>query len=125
MADEETVWKALADPTRRGILDLLRAGPRTTTEIVEALPAEGESHQMLAEIRQKQGRWSEAIPHWRQVDVNRSLEPTGLLGLANALAHEKKTADAREAIEKLLAKEWPTRFGDVHDKARKLLAGLN
>jgi DNA-binding transcriptional ArsR family regulator len=39
MADElDAVWKALADPTRRAILDLLRDGPRTTTEIVEAFP---------------------------------------------------------------------------------------
>ena len=30
------VWKALSDPTRRAILDLLREGPRTTTEIVES-----------------------------------------------------------------------------------------
>jgi DNA-binding transcriptional ArsR family regulator len=37
MADElDPVWKALSDPTRRTILDLLRHGPKTTTEIVEA-----------------------------------------------------------------------------------------
>jgi DNA-binding transcriptional ArsR family regulator len=36
MADDlDAVWKALADPTRRAILDLLRQRPRTTTEIVE------------------------------------------------------------------------------------------
>lgn len=34
----DAVWKALSDPTRRAILDLLRQGPRTTTEIVEAFP---------------------------------------------------------------------------------------
>jgi DNA-binding transcriptional ArsR family regulator len=34
----DAVWKALADPTRRAILDLLRNGARTTTEIVEAFP---------------------------------------------------------------------------------------
>lgn len=34
----DQVWKALADGTRRSILDLLRSGPRTTTEIVEAFP---------------------------------------------------------------------------------------
>jgi DNA-binding transcriptional ArsR family regulator len=39
MADDlDTVWKALSDPTRRTILDLLRRGPKTTTEIVEEFP---------------------------------------------------------------------------------------
>lgn len=40
MPDDELdgVWKALSDSTRRSILDLLRQGPRTTTEIVEAFP---------------------------------------------------------------------------------------
>ncbi len=39
MSDElDAVWKALSDPTRRSILDLLRQGPRTTTEIVAAFP---------------------------------------------------------------------------------------
>jgi len=32
------VWKALSDPTRREILDLLRDGPRQTTEIVAKFP---------------------------------------------------------------------------------------
>jgi DNA-binding transcriptional ArsR family regulator len=34
----DPVWKALADPTRRAILDLLRDRPRTTTAIVESFP---------------------------------------------------------------------------------------
>ncbi|HLX82646.1 MAG TPA: helix-turn-helix domain-containing protein [Terriglobales bacterium] len=34
----DPVWKALSDPTRRGILDFLRDRPRTTTEIVESFP---------------------------------------------------------------------------------------
>jgi DNA-binding transcriptional ArsR family regulator len=38
-ADElDLVWKALSDATRRAILDFLRDGPRTTTEIVESFP---------------------------------------------------------------------------------------
>ena len=37
-SDLDQVWKALSDPTRRSILDLLRKGPKTTTEIVEAFP---------------------------------------------------------------------------------------
>ena len=34
----DEVWKALADATRRQILDLLRDGPKRTTEIVDAFP---------------------------------------------------------------------------------------
>lgn len=36
--DLDHVWKALSDPTRREILDLLRGGPRQTTEIVDQFP---------------------------------------------------------------------------------------
>ena len=36
--ETDIIWKALSDPTRRTILDLLRDGPKTTTEIVEAFP---------------------------------------------------------------------------------------
>ncbi len=36
--DLDHIWKALSDPTRREILDLLRDGPRQTTEIVEQFP---------------------------------------------------------------------------------------
>jgi len=36
--DLDHVWKALADPTRREILDLLRNGPRQTTQIVDEFP---------------------------------------------------------------------------------------
>jgi DNA-binding transcriptional ArsR family regulator len=39
MADDlDAVWKALSDPTRRAILDLLRNGPLSTTQIVEGFP---------------------------------------------------------------------------------------
>lgn len=34
--DLDPVWKALSDPTRRKILDLLRVGSLTTTEIVDS-----------------------------------------------------------------------------------------
>jgi len=34
----DKVWRALADPTRREILDLLRDAPRRTTEVVVAFP---------------------------------------------------------------------------------------
>jgi DNA-binding transcriptional ArsR family regulator len=36
--DLDLIWKALADETRRSILDCLRDGPKNTTEIVERFP---------------------------------------------------------------------------------------
>jgi DNA-binding transcriptional ArsR family regulator len=36
--DLDQIWKALSDETRRSILDMLRTGPRTTTEIVDRFP---------------------------------------------------------------------------------------
>lgn len=36
--DLEDVWRALSNPTRRSILDLLRAGPRTTGDLADAFP---------------------------------------------------------------------------------------
>jgi len=36
--DLDVIWKALADETRRSILDCLRDGPKTTTQIVERFP---------------------------------------------------------------------------------------
>lgn len=38
MPDDDAIWKALADATRREVLDTLRDGPRTTTQIVERFP---------------------------------------------------------------------------------------
>ncbi len=36
--DGDETWKALADPTRRAILDLLCKGPQQTTAIAEQFP---------------------------------------------------------------------------------------
>ncbi|HWD38449.1 MAG TPA: helix-turn-helix domain-containing protein [Fimbriimonas sp.] len=37
--DSDTVWRALASPHRRTLLDLLRSGPKTTGELARELPA--------------------------------------------------------------------------------------
>ena len=83
---------------------------RAATSVVEISATEAENHEALAEIRQKQDRWTEAIEHWKHVSELRSLEPNGLLRLAEAQLHEKLMDDARETIKKLRSTEWPSRF---------------
>ncbi|MBI5759842.1 MAG: hypothetical protein HZA46_15090 [Planctomycetales bacterium] len=93
---------------------------RAATSIIEAAPNEAENHAALAELRQKQNRWDEAIPHWEQVAEQRRLEPTGLLKLAEAQLHQKQWDTARRSIEKLQRTEWPARFSDVANQTRRL-----
>jgi Flp pilus assembly protein TadD len=95
---------------------------RAYTSIVEVQPAEAESHTLLAEVREKQDRWAEAIEQWEQVARLRALEPTGLLKLAAAQIHERRWDAARESLHRLESRNWPQRFGDVRQQARALEA---
>ena len=38
MSSQQSVWKALADPTRRGIIRMLKQGSRTAGDIAEEFP---------------------------------------------------------------------------------------
>lgn len=38
LEDTDRVWRAMANPTRRALMDHMRAGPRTTGELAEVLP---------------------------------------------------------------------------------------
>jgi tetratricopeptide (TPR) repeat protein len=93
---------------------------RAYTSIVEMLPTESESHALLAEIREKQDRWTDAIHHWQQVAHLRALEPTGLLKLAAAQIHQKQWDQARETLRQLDSRTWPPHFGDVPAQVREL-----
>ena len=93
---------------------------RAFTSIVEMLPNESESHTLLAEIREKQDRWADAIAHWERVVRLRALEPTGLLKLAAAQIHEKAWDQAAATLRKVRTQSWPQRFGDVQQRAREL-----
>ena len=94
---------------RYTVLERPRDAERANTSIVEALPSESESHTLLAEIRQKQNRWPEAITQWEQVARIRALEPTGLLRLAAAQVHVKQIDAARATLRKLDTTTWPSR----------------
>jgi tetratricopeptide (TPR) repeat protein len=95
---------------------------RAYTSIVEMMPTESESHARLAEIREKQNRWREAIEQWQHAARLNALEPTPLLKLAAAQIHEKQWPGARATLHKLETATWPTRFSDVQAQTRKLAA---
>ena len=93
---------------------------RAYTSIVEVLPNESESHALLAEVREKQKRWPEAIAHWERVAEIRALEPTGLLKLAGAQIENKDWIGATKSLQKLRSQSWPPRFSDVQKEIRML-----
>jgi tetratricopeptide (TPR) repeat protein len=96
------------------------AAERAYTAIIDALPNESEGHALVAEIREQQERWPDAIAHWEQVARIRSLEPTGLVRLAAAQIGAKQWDQAAQTIAKLKSRSWPSRFTDVEQKTREL-----
>jgi tetratricopeptide (TPR) repeat protein len=113
------LYKALGERYAKQLSNEVES-ERAYESIVEMLPTESESHTLLAEIRQGQGRWQEAIDHWRQVTRIRALEPTGFIKLAEAQIHEKQFEAAQETIKILESKNWPERFRDELYKVRNL-----
>lgn len=85
---------------------------RAATSIVEGGPAEAENHQALANLRERQNRWNEAAAEWVEVAELRNLEPTGLLGLAEAQLQLKRWEDARKTLDRLTTTKWPERFAE-------------
>lgn len=94
---------------------------RALTSLIESAPLEASHHQALAERREKQNRWQDAIAHWQQVADLRSLEPTGLVQLAEAQIHERLWRDAQTTLDKLSRTEWSSRFSSsVRNDIRRL-----
>ena len=97
---------------------------RAATSLIEAAPLEAKHHQALAEIREKQNRWDDAIAHWQHVTKLRALEPNGLLKLAAAQIHEEQWDHANATVKQLNQKQWPERFRQVEAEIRRLQALL-
>ncbi len=93
---------------------------RAYTSIVEALPNESEGHAALADIRQRQNRWTDATAHWREVARIRALEPTGLLNLAATQIQLDDRQAAAETIRQLQRQSWPQRFSNIDQQIREL-----
>jgi predicted Zn-dependent protease len=93
---------------------------RAYTNMVEVMPNESEGHQALAKVREKQNRWEDAAWQWREVIRVRTKEPTGYLGLAQALIHLKRWNEASKITGELIKTDWPDHFGDVKSQADQL-----
>jgi DNA-binding transcriptional ArsR family regulator len=109
--DHDAVWRALASPIRRRMLDLLRDGPRTTGELADAFPelsrfAVMQHLRVLAEaelvLTRRSGRqrhnYLNAVPIQELYDrwVARYMQPwaEALVGLRDELEQD---ADAERA----------------------------
>jgi DNA-binding transcriptional ArsR family regulator len=79
--DLDPVWRALASPMRRAMLDVLRRGPRTTGELAERFPDVSrfavmqhlgvlEEAQLVVAVRDGRERWN----HLNVVPIRRIYE---------------------------------------------------
>ena len=89
---------------------------RAATSLVEVSAQETEGHAKLAKYREGQSRWNDAIFHWREVVRLRKLEPTGLLGLAPALLHERRMEEFDATLKQLENGNWPEHFQETLKK---------
>ena len=99
---DDAVWKALADPTRRTLLDALRRGPRTTGElsslfemtrfgVMKHLRALEEAGLVLVERRGRE-RWNHLNPAPIRAIYRRWIRPFEEMD-ADRLLRLKRTAE--------------------------------
>ncbi|PZG24004.1 hypothetical protein C1I98_35985 [Spongiactinospora gelatinilytica] len=102
--DEEPIWRALADPTRRAILDVLRGGARSTGALAAVFPttrfAVMKHLGVLADAGlitiERRGR--ERLNHLNPVPLRMAYE-RWVRPLAGITAHPVETAGAAEGPE--------------------------
>jgi DNA-binding transcriptional ArsR family regulator len=107
--DLDPIWKALADPSRRRILDLLRDGPRTTWDLCASFESSrfavmkhlrGLEHARLILVRRRgRERWNYLNPIPIQTIYERWLTPYAALW-AGELLDLKRTVERREDKQK-------------------------
>ncbi len=107
--DLDPVWKALADPSRRAILDRLRDGPRTTGELVRPFDLSRfavmkhlcvlERAGLVVVQRRGRERWNYLNPVPIQAIYERWITPYAALW-AMDLLDLKRTVERRRARKK-------------------------
>jgi DNA-binding transcriptional ArsR family regulator len=107
--DLDPIWKALADPSRRRILDLLRDGPRTTWDLCASFESSRfavmkhlrvlEHARLILVRRRGRERWNYLNPIPIQTIYERWLTPYAALW-AGELLDLKHTVERREDKQK-------------------------
>ncbi|HEX2341337.1 MAG TPA: metalloregulator ArsR/SmtB family transcription factor [Vicinamibacterales bacterium] len=107
--DLDPIWKALADPSRRRILDLLRDGPRTTWDLCASFESSRfavmkhlrvlEHARLILVRRRGRERWNYLNPIPIQSIYERWLTPYAALW-AGELLDLKRTVERREDKQK-------------------------
>lgn len=137
----DAVWRALADPTRRGLLDLLREGPRTTGDLAAAHPGltryavmkhlgvltgaglvvvrrrgrERWNHLNAVPLRQAYERWMAPLAEHAAVASLRLKDYVEGAGMDLDVANEVRIAAPREKVFDgvlRIGDWWPHRFRD-------------
>lgn len=106
MSADDPIWKALANPTRRALLDALAAGPQTTGDLLTLFPALCRTAVMkhldilaAAELvlvrRQGRKRWNHLNPMPLQSIYERWVAPH-VRGTAAALSRLRQHTETKE-----------------------------
>lgn len=128
---DDAVWKALADPARRSLLDLLRAGPRTTGDLaghfeqtrfgvmkhLEVLHEAG----LIGVERRGRERWNHLNAAQLQQAVDRWITPfqrSWTRRWANLQAHLAKESDMSESNQGLAQRASAAAELDIRQQVR-------
>jgi tetratricopeptide (TPR) repeat protein len=87
-------------------------------------PALARAHTSLGVLSLEERRAAEAIEHWRAASAADPREYRTILGIGLSLANAGRTAEARAALEFVVAHAPPSGFGREIDRARSALATL-
>ena len=108
-----TVFKALADPTRRQVLQLLRQGPKSAGELVGSIPGIQADHvgplrraSRSRACRQRQTGQDHHVPLKMSVLEEALMEFSELLGLdlAQRAAKTSESRDTQKGIKQMILK---------------------
>ncbi len=124
VTDEDALWTAVADPTRRRVLDaLLERGEATTTTLAEGLPI---TRQAVAKHLAVLNRVGLVAGRRRGREVRYTVQPGRLNNAAEAMARVAAPWDGRLARIKRLAEsaqaqaeiDFQHRQGDCNERSQ-------